>query len=134
MIDNIHLDMIGVFMKVRQLMAIGLGMAVSVGAFANNDAIVGNWKMSEKGEAKAIINISKSGSGYKAVMTKGLTEKAKKREGATVISDIKAQGGGKYAGKGKHPTLPISGTANITLNGNKITIKSAAGTQTGVRQ
>lgn len=121
-------------MKLNKLLAIGLSIAVSAGAFANDDAIVGNWKMSEKGEAKAILKISKSGSGYQAVMTKGLTEKAKKREGTTVIKDIQSQGGGKYAGKGKHPTLPISGTANITLNGNDITIKSKAGTQTGVRQ
>ncbi len=121
-------------MKFTKLLAIGLGVAVSASAFANDDAIVGTWKMSEKGEAKAILKISKAGDGYQAVMSKGLTEKVKKREGMTVISGIKAQGGGKYAGKGKHPTLPISGTANITLNGDQITIKSKAGTQTGVRQ
>lgn len=120
-------------MKLLKVAMLGT-LALSVTAFANNDAIVGKWKMSEKGEAKAIIQISKSGDSYQAVMVQGLTEKAKKREGATVISNIKAQGGGKYAGKGKHPTLPISGTANITLNGNKITISSRAGTQTGVRQ
>lgn len=120
-------------MKLTSLVALG-GLLLTTSAFANDDAIVGSWKMSEKGEAKAIIKISKSGDGYQAVMTKGLTEKAKKREGATVISGIKSQGNGKYAGKGKHPTLPISGTANITLNGNKITISSRAGTQTGVRQ
>ena len=110
------------------------GVVLSGMAFANDDAIVGKWKMSQDGEEKAIITISKAGDGYQAVMTKGLTEKAKKREGTVVIKNIKAQGGGKYAGKGKHPTLPISGTANITLNGNGITIKSRAGTQTGVRQ
>lgn len=121
-------------MKMTQLLAIGFGLVVSSMAFANDDAIVGSWKMSEKGQPKAIIKISKSGNGYQAVMTKGLTEKAKKREGATVISNIQSQGGGKYAGKGKHPTLPISGTANITLNGNNLTISSRAGTQTGVRQ
>lgn len=119
-------------MKVTSLLAVG--SLLLAGVAHAHDPIVGNWKMSEKGEAKAIIKISKSGNGYQAVMTKGLTEKAKKREGAVVISDIKAQGGGKYAGSGKHPTLPISGTANITVNGNKITITSRAGTQTGIRQ
>ena len=119
-------------MKLRSLVILS-GLMMAGTAFAN-DPIVGTWKMSEKGEAKAILTISKSGSGYQAVMTKGLTEKAKKREGAVVIREIQSQGGGKYAGKGKHPTLPISGTANITVNGNSITIKSKAGTQTGVRQ
>lgn len=121
-------------MKTLFKSALFAGVMLSGVVFANDDAIVGKWKMSEKGEEKAIINISKAGDGYQAVMIKGLTEKAKKREGAVVIRDIKAQGGGKYAGKGKHPTLPISGTANITLSGNSITIKSRAGTQTGVRQ
>lgn len=108
------------------------GVALSSVALAN--PIVGTWKMSEKGEPKAIITISKAGNGFQAVMTKGLTKKAKEREGMVVISQIVSQGGGKYAGKGKHPTLPISGTANITVNGNNIAIKSRAGTQTGVRQ
>lgn len=119
-------------MKLRTLTLMA-GLVLAGTAYAN-DPIVGSWKMSEKGEAKAIIKISQSGSGYQAVMTKGLTEKAKKREGAVVIKDIQSKGAGKYAGKGKHPTLPISGTANISVNGNSITITSRAGTQTGVRQ
>ncbi|MCL1623275.1 hypothetical protein M2R47_03280 [Moraxella sp. Tifton1] len=119
--------------RLAKFAAVSLGMVISTAALANNDAIVGTWKMSEKGEEKAIIKITKVGDGYQAVMTKGLTKKAQKREGATVIKDIKPQGSGKYAGKGKHPTLPISGTANITLNGNNITISSRAGTQVGVR-
>lgn len=119
-------------MKLSHIATLSAGLLLSVTAFA--DPIVGSWKMSEKGEAKAIITISKSGDSYQAVMTKGLTEKAKKREGTVVIREIKSQGGGKYAGKGKHPTLPISGTANITVNGSSITIKSRAGTQTGVKQ
>ena len=119
-------------MKLTHIAVLGAGLLLSATAFA--DPIVGKWKMSEKGEEKAILTISKSGSGYQAVMTKGLTDKAKKREGAVVIRDIQSQGNGKYAGKGKHPTLPISGTANISVNGDSITIKSKAGTQTGVRQ
>lgn len=119
-------------MKAVVKSALVAGVVLSGVAFA--DPIVGSWKMSEKGEPKAIITISKAGDGFQAVMTKGLTEKAKKREGAVVISGIVSQGGGEYAGKGKHPTLPISGTANITVNGNNITIKSRAGTQTGVRR
>ena len=99
-----------------KLFTLGAGVLLSVSAFAN-DAIVGKWKMSEKGEEKAIITISQAGNGYQGVMTQGLS-----------------QGEGKYKGKGAHPTLPIKGTVNITVNGNTITIKSIAGTQTGVRQ
>lgn len=117
----------------KKALIVTAGLSLSAVAFAN-DPIVGKWKMSEKGQPKAIITISKSGDSYSAVMTEGLTEKAKKRQGATVMRDIKPQGDGKYKGKGKHPTLPISGTVNITINGNNMTIKSTAGTQTGVRQ
>lgn len=117
----------------KKVLAFGLGLALSMSAFAA-DPIVGQWKMSEKGEAKAIITISQSGDKFKGVMTKGLTEKAKKTEGQQVLFDISNNGGGKYKGKGKHPTLGIKGTVNITVNGNNITIKSITGTQTGVRQ
>ena len=116
-----------------KLFTLGAGVLLSVSAFAN-DAIVGKWKMSEKGEEKAIITISQAGNGYQGVMTQGLTDKAKKREGTIVLTNISSQGEGKYKGNGAHPTLPIKGTVNITVNGNTITIKSIAGTQTGVRQ
>lgn len=113
---------------------LGATMMMSTVAFANDDALIGDYKMSEDGQEKAIVSFSKVGDVYQAIMTKGLTEKAKKREGRVVIKDIKAQGDGKYVGRGKHPILPISGEAVITLNGDNITIKSRAGTQTGIRQ
>ncbi|OOS22940.1 DUF2147 domain-containing protein [Moraxella pluranimalium] len=116
-----------------KLMAIGAGVLLSASAMAA-DPIVGKWKMTEKGEAKAIITISQSGDKFVGVMTKGLTEKAKKTEGRTILTDIQSQGGGKYKGKGEHPTLRIKGTVNITVSGNNLTIKSITGTQTGVRQ
>lgn len=116
-----------------KIIALGAGLLVSASAMAA-DPIVGKWKMSEKGEEKAIITISQSGNNYVGVMIKGLTDEAKKREGTTVLTDISSQGGGKYKGKGAHPTLPIKGNVTITVNGNNITIKSIAGTQTGVRQ
>ena len=121
------------FMKLTKIMAIGAGIVLSMNAFAA-DPIVGKWKMSEKGEAKAIITISESNGEFSGVMTKGLTDKAKKKEGEQILFNIKSLGGGKYKGKGKHPTLGVKGTANITINGNSITIKSITGTQTGVRQ
>ncbi len=113
--------------------ALGMGLLVGTSAFAA-DPIVGKWKMSEDGQEKAIVTISQSGNGYVGVMTKGLTEKAKKSEGKTVLTGLTAQGGGKYKGKGVHPTLGVKGTVNVTVSGNKITIKSITGTQTGVKQ
>lgn len=120
-------------MKLTKMIAISAGVVFSMGAFAA-DPIVGNWKMSEKGEAKAIITISESNGEFSGKMTKGLTEKAKKKEGEQILFNIKSLGGGKYKGKGKHPTLGVKGTVNITISGNNITIKSITGTQTGVKQ
>lgn len=107
-------------------------LGISAAVFAN--PIVGQWKMSEDGQEKAIITISQSGDKFQGVMTKGLTEKAKKTEGRQILFDITDNGDGKYKGKGKHPTLGVKGTVNITVNGNNITLKSITGTQTGVRQ
>ncbi len=118
--------------SLTKVVALGVGLMVSVSAFA--DPIVGKWKMSEKGEEKAIITISKSGDKFVGVMTQGLTEKAKKAQGKTILTDLQAVGGGKYKGKGVHPTLGVKGNVNITINGNSITIKSITGTQTGIKQ
>lgn len=120
-------------MKTVKLTALVAGLALSSMAFAA-DPIVGKWKISEKGAEKAIITISQSGDTFSAVVTEGLTEKAKKTKGQQIMHSIKAQGGGKYKGKGRHPTLKVSGNVNITVNGNTITIKSITGTQTGVKQ
>lgn len=117
----------------KKLAVLGMGLLLSATAFAN-DPIVGTWKMKEKGKDKAIMVITQNGDTFSGKITEGLTEKAKKTVGATVLSGVKAQGGGKYKGKGKHPTLGVSAGVTVTVNGNSITIKSMVGTQTGVRQ
>lgn len=119
-------------MKFNQLLALGVGLAVSGVAFA--DPIVGSWKMSEKGKEKAVIQITNNGGTYSGKITKGLTKKAEKTVGNTVLKDVKSVGGGKYKGTGMHPTWGITADVEITVSGNRITIKSWKGTQTGVKQ
>lgn len=108
------------------------GVVLSGMAFA--DPIVGTWKMSEKGKEKVIIKITESGGTFSGVVTEGLTDKAKKTVGKTVLTGVKAVEGGKYKGKGVHPGTGIKAGVTITINGNNITIKSLVGTQTGVKQ
>lgn len=74
-------------MKFNKILAVGVGVLLCGSAFA--DPIVGNWKMSEKGEEKAIIAISKSGDSYTGVVKTGLTAKAKKTEGKTALTGLK---------------------------------------------
>lgn len=110
-----------------------LGLALSGTAFAN-DPIVGKWKMIEDGEAKVIMTVSQSGNTFSGKITEGLTKKAKKRVGKVVLNGVTAQGGGKYTGKGKHPTLPVpESDVQITVNGDSISIKSVIGERKGTR-
>lgn len=117
----------------KKLALLGAGLLLSATAFAN-DSIVGTWKMKEKGTDKAIMVVTKSGDTYTGKITQGLTDKAQKTVGKTVLHGVKFVEGGTYKGKGKHPTLGISAGVTVTVNGNNITIKSKVGTQTGVRQ
>ena len=68
-------------MKFNKILAVGVGVLLCGSAFA--DPIVGNWKMSEKGEEKAIIAISKSGDSYTGVVKTGLTCQSQQATGAT---------------------------------------------------
>lgn len=120
-------------MKTLMKSALVAGVLLSGMAFAA-DPIVGTWKMSEKGQEKVVIKISESGGTFSGVVTEGLTEKGKKTVGKTVLTGVKATGGGKYKGKGVHPATGIKAGVTITINGNSITIKSLVGTQTGVRK
>lgn len=117
----------------KKLALFGAGLLLSATAFAN-DPIVGTWKMSEKGQEKVIIQITDNGGSYSGKVTKGLTDKAQKTVGKTVLTGVKATEGGKYKGKGVHPGTGIKANVTVTVSGNKITIKSLVGTQTGVRQ
>ena len=88
--------------------------------------------MSENGQPKAVVKISESGGKFTGVVASGQTEKAKKYVGKTVLLEVESLGGGKYQGKAKDPrwgALPAV-KADITLNGNSLTLKTLKGSQT----
>lgn len=117
------------------MMICGAGLMLGVSAFAA-DPIVGSWQMSENGQPKAVVTISQSGTKYTGVVSSGQTEKAKSFVGKTVLLDIEAQGNGKYKGRAKDPrwgALPAV-KADITLNGNSLTLKTLKGSQTWVKK
>lgn len=106
-----------------KLMAIGAALALSASAFAA-DGIVGHWQTYEDGQPKAVVQISQSGNTFTGKIVEGNTAKAKTYVGRTVITGLKADGGGKYSG-GKI-TDPVNGnTYNLTatLNGSKLVLK-----------
>ncbi|USZ14255.1 DUF2147 domain-containing protein [Moraxella sp. FZLJ2107] len=106
-----------------KLMAIGAGLALSASAFAA-DGIVGHWQTYEDGQPKAVVQISQSGNTFTGKIVEGNTAKAKTYVGRTVITGLKADGGGKYSG-GKI-TDPVNGKTydlNATLKGSKLDLK-----------
>lgn len=121
-------------MKFNQLLAVGVGLAISGVAFA--DPIEGNWQMSEGGKPKAVVTISKSGNAYVGKVTSGQTDKAKTYVGKQVLFNVTSQGDGKYKGKAKDPRWGVipAVNADITLNGNKLTLKTLKGSQTWTKK
>lgn len=122
-------------MKLNKILAIGAGVMLSGAAFAS-DPIVGNWQMSEDGQPKAVVQISESGGKFTGTVVSGQTEKAKAYVGRTVLMNVTAQGGGKYKGRAKDPRWGVlpSVNADITLNGNSLTLKTLKGTQVLTRK
>lgn len=118
--------------------SISVGIALStlsVAAMAA-DPIVGNWQLTEDGKPKAVVSISESGAGFNGVITSGQTEKAKGFVGKAVILNAKPVGAGKYAGKAKDPRWGFMPAVNadITLSGNKLTLKTLKGSEVLTRK
>lgn len=113
-----------------KLAVIGAGVLVSAAAMAA-DPIVGNWQMSEGGQPKAVVKISEVNGKFTGVVASGQTEKAKAYVGKTVLLDVVAKGNGKYQGRAKDPRWGIlpAVKADITLNGQSLTLKTLKGTQ-----
>lgn len=111
------------------------GLTLASMAFAT-DPIVGNWQMSENGQPKAVVKITESSGKFSGVVISGQTEKAKQYVGKTVILNAENLGGGKYKGKAKDPRWGIipAVNADITLNGNKLTLKTLKGSQVLTRK
>ncbi len=110
----------------KKLAVLGAGVALSVSAFASD--LVGNWQTYEDGKPKAVVKISESGGVYTGVVVSGNTDKAKQYVGRTVITGLKADGGGKYSG-GKI-TDPVSGktySLKATQSGSTLKLRGYVG-------
>lgn len=102
------------------------GMSLAGTAFA--DELTGYWQTYEKGQPKAIVQISEAGGVYTGVIISGNTEKAKEHVGRTVISGLKADGNGKYSGgRITDPTNNKSYKLTATLNGNTLSLTGHIG-------
>lgn len=100
--------------------------AVSMTAMA--DPIVGTWQTYEDGKPKAQVQITQSGSTFTGKIIAGNTEKAKTYVGRTVITGLKADGGGKYSGG--NITDPVNGKTyklSATKTGESLALRGYLG-------
>lgn len=109
--------------------SIALGLVVSsMSLTAMADPIIGTWQTYEDGKPKAHVQISKSGSTFTGKVIAGNTDKAKTYVGRTVITGLKADGGGKYSGGSI--TDPVTGKTyklSATQTGSSLALRGYVG-------
>lgn len=103
--------------SVLALSTLGLAtVAMAADPLANT-----TWQTYEDGQPKATVQITESGGVLTGKIIAGNTAKAKQYVGRTVISGLKADGGGKYSGG--QITDPVDGKSyrlTAKLNGNSL--------------
>lgn len=113
-------------MNVTKALVFAVSMGLAGSAFA--DDLVGNWQTYDDGQPKAVVKISESDGAYTGVIISGNTEKAKEHVGKTVMTGLKADGGGKYSGgKITDPANGKSYRLTATLNGDTLSLKGHLG-------
>ena len=86
------------------------------------------WQTYEDGQAKAVVQITESGGVLTGKIISGNTAKAKQFVGRTVITGLKADGGGKYSnGQIIDPVDGKSYRLTAKLSGNSLKLKGHVG-------
>ncbi len=78
------------------LAAVGISMATM--AFAADPLANTTWQTFDDGKPKGVVKITESNGVLTGKLISTVSEKGKKHVGMTIISDLKADGGGKYSG------------------------------------
>jgi len=74
----------------------GISMATMV--FAADPLANTSWQTFDEGKPKGVVKITESNGVLTGKLISTVSEKGKKHVGMTIISDLKADGGGKYSG------------------------------------
>ncbi|PNK60662.1 DUF2147 domain-containing protein [Psychrobacter sp. FDAARGOS_221] len=110
--------------SVLALSALGLAtVAMAADPLANT-----TWQTYDDGEPKAVVKITESGGTLTGKILSTVRPEGKKFVGRTVISGLKADGGGKYSG-GKITDPENGKTYRLTaeLSGNSLKLKGHLG-------
>ncbi|MEN2752462.1 DUF2147 domain-containing protein [Psychrobacter sp. FBL11] len=108
------------------LAAAGISMATM--AMAADPLANTTWQTFDDGKPKGVVKITESNGVLTGKLISTVSEKGKKHVGMTIISDLKADGGGKYSGgtitdPAKNKTYRMT----ASLEGNTLNLKGYLG-------
>ena len=75
-----------------------VGISFASMAFAADPLANTTWQTFDDGKPKGVVKITESNGVLTGKLISTVSEKGKKHVGMTIISDLKADGGGKYSG------------------------------------
>ena len=104
------------------------GISMATMAFAADPLANTTWQTFDEGQPKGVVKITESNGVLTGKLISTVSEKGKKHVGMTVISGLKADGGGKYSG-GNITDPEKSKTYRLTANleGSTLNLKGHLG-------
>ena len=105
-----------------------VGISVASMAFAADPLHNTTWQTYDEGQPKGVVKITESNGVLTGKLISTVSEKGQKHVGMTIISGLKADGGGKYSG-GKITDPEKNKTYKLTANlsGSNLNLKGHLG-------
>ena len=104
------------------------GISMATMAFAADPLANTTWQTFDDGKPKGVVKITESNGVLTGKLISTVSEKGKKHVGMTVISGLKADGGGKYSGGNiTDPEKDKTYRLTANLNGNTLDLKGHLG-------
>lgn len=107
---------------------VAAGISMTTMAFAADPLHNTTWQTYDEGQPKGVVKITESKGVLTGKIIAGSTTEAKKHIGKTVITGLKADGGGKYSGgKITDPAKNKTYRMTASLEGNTLKVKGYIG-------
>ncbi len=104
------------------------GISMATMAFAADPLANTTWQTFDDGKPKGVVKITESNGVLTGKLISTVSEKGKKHVGMTIISDLKADGGGKYSGGNiTDPEKNKTYRMTASLEGNTLNLKGYLG-------
>ncbi|OLF36732.1 MULTISPECIES: DUF2147 domain-containing protein [unclassified Psychrobacter] len=104
------------------------GISMATMAMAADPLANTTWQTFDDGKPKGVVKITESNGVLTGKLISTVSEKGKKHVGMTIISDLKADGGGKYSGGTiTDPEKNKTYRMTASLEGNTLNLKGYLG-------